>query len=142
MGAIRAAEMTNIGMKGFGQVYEMFASEGLDDDEVTLLHEATLPYTGLSEPLVHMRALLHSLNARGLIADAAQDRIIDSLKSRWYGYRSLRMLSELLTTVGEMTPEFVRAELGQMHKYKLKTFDMMRFLEFFYPTALEGSDRD
>jgi len=142
MGAIRAAEMATLGMKGFGRVYEMFASEGLDDDEVTLLHEATSPYTGLSEPLVHMRALLHSMNARGLITEVAQDRIVASLKSRWYGYRSLRVLGDLLATVGELAPEVVREELEQMHKYKLKTFDMMRFIEFFCPTALEGSDRD
>src|SRR5579859_7788998 len=40
MGAIRAREMSSLGMHGFGQVYARFEQEAdFQDDEVALLHE-------------------------------------------------------------------------------------------------------
>lgn len=43
-------------MRGFGTVYEMYAApDGLDVDEVALLHEAELPHRPLSEPMAHIR---------------------------------------------------------------------------------------
>src|SRR5580700_6059608 len=53
MGAIRAREMSSLGMRGFGRVFERFmAEEDFQDDEVALLHEPNAPYRPVSEPLV------------------------------------------------------------------------------------------
>lgn len=60
MGALRAAEMDRYGMEGVGEVYRLYRSGALeDDDEVALLHApAEFGYRPLSEPMVNLRASL------------------------------------------------------------------------------------
>ena len=55
MGAIRACEMRDLGVRGFGNVYRRFVADPeLRDDEVALLHESEPPYRALSEPLLRL----------------------------------------------------------------------------------------
>ena len=57
LGALRAAELTTYGMKGFGWVYERYLDESIDgDDEVSVLHQENQHrYRQLSIPLVNIR---------------------------------------------------------------------------------------
>ena len=52
IGALRAAELADFGMKGIGQVYRQFhTGELTDDDEVAVLHgPAEVDYVQLTEP--------------------------------------------------------------------------------------------
>src|ERR1017187_1273794 len=62
MGALRAAETDAFGMIGVGQVYRMYASgELMDDDEVALSHGShDQGYKPLSLPMVNVRATLRA----------------------------------------------------------------------------------
>ncbi len=130
MGAIRAREMTPLGMRGFGRVYELFAAEGdFQDDEVALLHEGTRPYRGVTEPLVHLRAAIDHLVARGIIEERDARTVIAELKSRWYGERTVRGTIELLGPHARGGVAAVREELREFARFALKTLDLERFLE-------------
>lgn len=82
MGAIRAADLWRVGMRGYGQVFDWYKSGAItDDSEVALLH--TGEYWQLTVPLVNVRATLQ--DAPGLIAKAAgiqyASRTLRALKS-------------------------------------------------------------
>ncbi len=137
MGAIRAFEMLSLGMRGFGQVFEMFLSEAdFQDDEVALLHEALPPYHGISEPLVHLRVALREWEQAGLLSAAASADIANRLKSMWYGYRSLSLFKQLLlqhqASINEGNRSLSRGledGLGDFDRYRVKTADLIRFLD-------------
>src|SRR2546426_6706244 len=62
LGAIRAYEMRDLGVKGYGRVYQRFYEDGdFRDDEVALIHEPDPPYRSFSEPLIHIRFFLRQL---------------------------------------------------------------------------------
>ena len=129
MGAIRAREMHSLGMRGFGQVYELFnASHDFQDDEVALLHEPTAPYRPMSEPLVHLRAALDHLARMDLLPGDRSAKVAASLKKRWFGDRSIdAMLGDLRRDGAALGP--IRRELGDFARFRLKTIDLERFLE-------------
>ena len=127
MGAIRAAEMRSLGMRGFGSVYQMYVDDpDFDDDEVALLHASEPPYTPVSEPLVHIRSFLADLVARGILADEATT--IDVLKNRWYGERTLGLLRKTLIEAG-LSTSTVDRELADFARHRTKTADLRLFLE-------------
>jgi len=67
MGALRAAELSSLGMVGVGRIFSEYSSGRIEgDDEVVLMYD---PFTlqGLSEPLINLR-----LN----IEEAARQRVI------------------------------------------------------------------
>jgi len=129
MGAIRAREMQSLGMRGFGQVYELFnTGRDFQDDEVALLHEPTAPYRPMSEPLVHLRAALDHLAGLNLLPGDRSAKVAESLKKRWFGDRTIdAMLGELRREGAALGP--IRRELGDFARFRLKTIDLERFLE-------------
>lgn len=133
MGAIRAAEMAHLGMRGHGRVYQMFADDGdFADDEVCLLHAPMAPYFPLSEPLVHMRLLLAQMLADGALTPSAHDAIVHQLKNRWFGYRTLELLAQLLTEIGALAPEAAKGWIEQQAKYRIKTQDLADLLAVLF----------
>lgn len=81
MGAIRACEMDNLGMTGFGEVYRQFASDpDMSDDEVTLIHQAEEPFLPLSEPLIHIRYFLKQWISEHKLTDSEAQSILHHLK--------------------------------------------------------------
>jgi hypothetical protein len=130
MGAIRAREMSPLGMRGFGRVYELFAAEGdFQDDEVALLHEGTRPYRGVTEPLVHLRAAIDHLVARQVVGEGDARGVVADLKSRWYGERTRRGTIEALAPFARGGVAAVREEFRDFDRFALKTLDFERFLE-------------
>ena len=131
MGAIRAYEMRNLGMRGFGQVYARFLEEeDFQDDEVTLLHEPDAPYRPLSEPLIHCRMALQALQTKGLLSSEQQETITDHLKSRWYGERTLPLLAEQVRHYLAPSQEGLLQEtLTHFDLYRVKTHDLQTFLQ-------------
>ncbi|MEU6072827.1 TfuA-like protein [Micromonospora sp. NPDC047074] len=130
MGAIRAREMSTLGMKGFGKVYRRYAeTANFDDDEVTLVHAAEAPYQPISEPLIHLREALRQLAAGGRITMTAAEEITGFLKRRWYGERTLRLFKESLVDMGGLSSDEASHELRNFDSYRIKTHDLVSFLE-------------
>lgn len=90
MGALRAAETTDFGMIGIGQVYQMYASGELtDDDEVALVHGAAeMEYRGLSEPMVNLRATFARARDEGVIDAALCQQLTAIAKSIYFPERT------------------------------------------------------
>jgi hypothetical protein len=90
MGALRAAEMKQFGMRGIGRVYEWFASGTLtDDDEVALAHAPEeMGYAKLSEPMVNIRATLRAAQLHGLIAGSEHDVAVAAAKALYFPERN------------------------------------------------------
>lgn len=134
MGAIRAREMQHLGMRGFGQVFERFCQPGdFRDDEVTLLHTPGPAYRELSEPMVHLRAALDDLAARGAMSAKDAGAIRDHLTSLYFGDRTLELFARLLRERGvedepgsDVGP--VDAVLGDFDRYRIKCHDLIRFV--------------
>lgn len=129
MGAIRAAEMRHLGMRGYGRVYEMYATDPeFDDDEVALLHAGEAPHRPLSEPLVHIRFFLDGLVGRNLLDAEGRAAVVTELKHRWYAERTLPGLAAALTKAG-LDEDLVAAELADFSPYRLKALDLVEFVK-------------
>jgi hypothetical protein len=96
MGALRAAELAPLGMRGIGEVFAWYRDGVIDgDDEVALVHgEAELAFRPLSTPLVNLRATLRALEDDGGINAAERDGLIAWLKAQPYPSRSLRAVAD------------------------------------------------
>lgn len=90
MGALRAAEITPLGMVGVGQIYQMYArGELIDDDEVALVHDAAeMGYRPLSEPMVNVRATLHQAQDQGILTQDLYQALIALAKSIYFPERT------------------------------------------------------
>ncbi len=127
MGAIRAGEMHTLGMRGAGQVFARYRDDPhFRDDEVTLLHEPSVPYRAFSEPLVHVRHGLDVLVAEGELAAADRDAIIGELEAMWFGDRTLAWVGERVARVVERAR--VTAWLARFDDFQLKSHDLAAFL--------------
>jgi hypothetical protein len=116
-------------MRGYGQVYELFAREGdFQDDEVALLHEPSAPYRPVSEPMVHLRVAVEHLVRRGIVGASEGDEVVRDLKARWYGERTVRRLVHLVKRVARAHPSEVDAELDDLSRFRSKTIDLERFI--------------
>jgi hypothetical protein len=130
MGAIRAAEMQDFGMNGFGRVFERFATNpDFTDDEVALLHLDGRPYTALTEPLIHVRFFLDSLTERNRINDNQRICVLNGLEPLWFGYRSLDLLSKLLRIHTGMTSDEIDVERRNFRRYRVKAHDLEGLLK-------------
>jgi hypothetical protein len=128
MGAIRAAEMASMGMRGFGEVFRRFTTPpGLDDDEVALLHAEDPPYTPVTEPLIHLRDALDTLVRSNAIDAVIRARVTARLKEAWYGDRSIAFFAELLA--GEAGSEVAQHSLRVLPDCRVKTRDVIDFLK-------------
>jgi hypothetical protein len=90
MGALRAAELHTMGMKGFGRIFEDFASGVLeDDDEVAVVHGFSQgQYDSQSEAMVNIRCALEQAHTQQVIDDTARQQLTDIAKGLFYPDRS------------------------------------------------------
>jgi hypothetical protein len=138
MGAIRACEMKEMGMLGFGQVYEWFCSdENFRDDEVALTHFPDPPYYPFSEPLIHIRLWLQELVSVRLLTRLQEKRLINKLMSMWFGERTLSRARELVVDVIPKDVQEVDETLEDFDRFRLKSHDLAAFLRE-QPWRLEG----
>ena len=128
MGAIRAFEMRQLGMMGYGDVYARFISaeiNGIDfqDDEVALIHEELPPYRAKTEPLVHMRVALENWITNGKLTRTQADKVVTSMKTMWYGDRTL---SAFKTALHEFDVDLT-CELTNFDRFRVKSIDLQQF---------------
>jgi hypothetical protein len=130
MGAIRAFEMRHMGISGFGRVYGHFLGDlDFQDDELALMHVPEPPYTGSTEPLVHLRHALAILAEHGDIDHEHAQRVVDALKSQWYGFRRLDSLIALAGEYGGAKAEMAaRTLVADFDQCRVKTLDLADFL--------------
>lgn len=122
MGAIRAAELRTLGMRGFGRVYQHYVDDpGFRDDEVALLHQPEPPYLAFSEPLVHVRAWLAAMVEAGALPAERRDELIAALMPMWFGDRTRDLLRSLLGAD-------LAGWTARLDEFQLKSIDLAEFL--------------
>ncbi|GAA0775610.1 TfuA-like protein [Roseibium denhamense] len=96
MGALRAAELADFGMKGVGRVFCDFYSGSLeDDDEVAVVHgPAEVGYPCLSEAMVNIRATLGLAEAAKVIDTTAHKLMLDHAKTLHFSKRSYKNVAD------------------------------------------------
>lgn len=128
IGAIRAYEMREMGMKGFGEVYQMFLKfEEFDDDEVTQLHGPSPDYEPISEPLVNIRVFLDELVSEGELTLIQSRTIVGDLKKLYFGDRTITTFGRILSRVlGETAAVKMISKFPQR---RIKTQDFLHLMK-------------
>jgi hypothetical protein len=130
MGVIRAREMASLGMRGFGEVYDLYCQEGVDfrDDEVTLMHGNAPDYQELSEPLVHIRVAVVDLVTQGILTESQGADLIGELEQMWYAERTLAWLATRLRQLAPENEARLPGFFDGFDRYRIKSLDLIRFL--------------
>lgn len=108
MGALRAAECAEFGMIGVGQVFQMFASGELNnDDEVALVHgPEESGYYGISEPMVNIRMTFQKAWEDDVIDKLTGEKLIDIAESLFFHDRKFPVIFEKALESG-IEPEII-----------------------------------
>lgn len=129
MGAARAFELRDLGMRGFGAAYaEFFKIEDFQDDEIALLHGSEAPFIPLTEPLLHLRGALQLLSRQGRIHPLACHEMIHKLKSMWFGSRSLAAVRSMLEKEPGGAALSARELEEAVETCRIKKSDLVAFL--------------
>ena len=129
IGAIRAFELRDEGMRGFGYVYEQFSRhEDFTDDEMCLLHFPEDPWFPLTEALVNLR---HALDVRGAllgISAEAGARAVATLSRAWFGDRTPELMQRALVDSGVVARD-AHALLAWTSANRIKSIDLQRLMQ-------------
>ena len=137
MGALRAAELCDFGMRGVGTIFEAYRDGALeDDDEVAVLHgPAAIGYPATSEPMVNIRATLHAAEAKGLIARASGEALKAFAKNLFFGERNWPALIGAGPKLGLQPPELAALEdwlpQGRIDQKRLDAIAMLEAIRQF-----------
>ncbi|NEO99506.1 MAG: TfuA-related McrA-glycine thioamidation protein [Symploca sp. SIO2E9] len=132
MGALRAAETSDFGMVGVGEIYRMYASgELIDDDEVALIHgQEDTKYRPLSEPMVNVRATFRRAQAEGMISNNLSEQLTAIAKSIYFPERTFSVIFRQATAAGLLGDNLVAIETFVKEKYvDIKRQDAILLLE-------------
>lgn len=96
MGALRASELHQVGMKGVGKVFESFRDGVLnDDDEVAVLHKSEEEgFVPINDAMVNIRETLFWALDEMIISKSYHDALIAACKDEFYPNRSLLKIVE------------------------------------------------
>jgi hypothetical protein len=102
MGALRAAELHNFGMRGVGRIFEAFRDGALeDDDEVAVQHgPVEIGYLAASEPMVNIRETLALAETKGILAPESRRSLERFAKSLYFGERDWMALLAAAPSIG------------------------------------------
>ena len=102
MGALRAAETEAFGMVGVGEIYRLYASgELIDDDEVVMVHgPADTGYRPFSEPMVNVRATFALAKDEGIIDSEVFEQLSAIAKSIYFPERTFPAIFRQAVTAG------------------------------------------
>lgn len=132
MGALRAVETAAYGTIGIGQVYGMYASGEInDDDEVALAHGLDdSGYRAFSLPMVNIRATLKRAHAAGALDGEMHARLIRLAKALYFPERTwTRILRDAaMEGVGEARCSELRVYLTENY-HDIKREDAVHLLE-------------
>jgi len=129
IGAIRAFELRNEGMHGFGYVRAQFDRHAdFADDEMCLLHVPEAPYTAVSEALVNLRFALERNKAALRISDESERRLVAALRGLWFGERTEARIRELMLEAAGFEPGSADRLLGWLRQHRVKTLDLIELM--------------
>jgi hypothetical protein len=135
IGALRAAELGDFGMKGVGTIFEQFRTGGLvDDDEVAVLHgPEEVDYIQLTEAMVNVRATVARAVQLEVIAPAVARQLCDVAKSLFYKDRTYAAILSRATELGG-SPEPLRRFVewlpaGQIDQKRLDALAMCKAMD-------------
>lgn len=102
MGALRAAELHDFGMRGVGEIFTAYRDGVLDDDdEVAVLHgDADSGYREMSDAMVNIRDVVVRARDAGLFDRVTADELLRAVKTMHYPGRSFRAVTALLRQGG------------------------------------------
>jgi hypothetical protein len=102
IGALRAAELADFGMKGIGHVYRQFRAGDLtDDDEVAVLHgPAEVDYVQVTEAMVNVRATVDRALQSGIVEPDLAAALVRIAKSLFYKDRTYEAILKVATGHG------------------------------------------
>jgi len=91
MGALRAAELSDYGMTGYGRVFDFYSSSPVtNDDEVAISHTSEPPFTPLTIPLINIRLSLQDLALAKAISPEVSDKVLDLCSCLHFSDRTKR----------------------------------------------------
>jgi hypothetical protein len=129
MGAIRAAEMSHMGMIGYGEVYHRFKNHQLDDDEVALLFAPqSFSFKPLSEPMIHFRVALDVAVNENLMSEFEKMTISQIMKNRWYGWRTINEFNKAVRENTQMSDTQLDNWLDRFVEFRIKSLDLDKFI--------------
>lgn len=104
MGALRAAETWQFGMRGVGQIFRLYRSGALrDDDEVAILHgPLELGSIPLTEAMVNIRFTLRAARRRNVVSAHAEAEMSRISKSLYYKDRTWNRVLEMCSKRREL----------------------------------------
>jgi hypothetical protein len=131
IGALRAAELHQFGMRGVGRIFEAYRDgEIADDDEVAVIHgPPELSYVALCEPLINMRCTLQAAVNACVISGRTHDRLIAIAKEVFYQQRTYEHL--ICLGFGAALPQREIADFKAwlpQNRVDLKRSDALRML--------------
>jgi hypothetical protein len=102
IGALRAAELADFGMKGVGHIYEEFRSRALvDDAEVALLHgPAEVDYVQVTEAMVNVRATINRAVQLGVVEPMLAAQLLGVAASLFYKERTYDVILHKAAELG------------------------------------------
>ena len=94
MGALRAVELDQFGMRGVGWVFQSFKDGALDQDDEVAVHHENGPsgYPALSEAMVNIRQTLAAARGQRVISEATRDVLTTLAKGSFYQHRNWQPL--------------------------------------------------
>ena len=131
MGALRAAELHEFGMRGIGRIFEAFRDGVLeDDDEVAVVHgPAEIGYPPASEAMVNIRATLALAEAKDVIGAESRRALEGFAKALFFADRNWPALlagearhgvaDSELAALGDWLPE------GRVDQKRLDALEML-----------------
>ena len=120
IGALRAAELHQFGMQGFGQIYHDFKTGILtDDDEVAVLHgDAQGGFLAINDTMVNIRYTCQEALDKNIISSEMKERLISYCKEQFYPYRSL--MNAAIQLAREYPLEVAKPPSGQQHQITIQ----------------------
>jgi hypothetical protein len=90
IGALRAAELADYGMRGVGEIFAQFRTGALaDDDEIAVLHgPEEVDYIAVTEAMVNVRATVARAVELEIIAPPIAAHLVNAAKSLFYKRRT------------------------------------------------------
>jgi hypothetical protein len=131
IGALRAAELADFGMRGIGLVYRQFHFGTLtDDEEVAVLHgPAELDYVPLTEAMVNVRSTVDSALQSGVVSPGVAKALVSAAKSLFYKDRTWELISTRAAARGVASQELERfiewLPRGQVNQKRLDAEEML-----------------
>ncbi|WP_457090211.1 TfuA-like protein [Microvirga sp. P5_D2] len=142
MGALRAAELFDYGMVGFGSIFSDYRSDRLEDDDAVAVEHGPpeLGFLSLSEAMVDIRATLDAAVLNGVIDGHMKSRLLDHAKQQFYADRHWPELLKYARTL-DFDATMVDAleawlPAGKVHRKRDDALEMLAAIREFIATDL------